>query len=1128
MSFSLTFAELVNIAIPQGGVVNFQALHLLLHGILEHIHMAELRKALSGDEDFLQTSQVVLMPREGDTQPILTPMKRLSNVFDHVVSRIDKLENQLAMPRELPSTSQLLEASQGTNKPVHDLWNLIKLRKMVQGNEEAMEKTMHVLQELLSDLHSIKATIETLRKDVDKLKDQFEKMNLEKIETIFDDFKRQNRKMTALQRELIAVQNKVNTLPKNEDLVLWSSLHEAMFPLRISRRPEGRPDQLPQWEQGPLWQTTELFPEATLLQTSEYVEAVGRIQATDPIQGTELLQTVWHYETPSALSDEESAQAILLPGAQEPGQQPARQQPVPQPGSSPQPGPSTESEPKRGPEPKPGPVAGTEPMPALGPMLAPSLTPGFVPPPWPVGPGPAQGPQPMPPGGWPMPHRGWPMPHRGLPMPPGGWPAPRGWPVPSGWPGASTWPFWASDFFEPGPGLSSPLKPAQSQHPPTRAPPPATELGSAWPCPLQPHKPRQAEATQLQAVAEKGEDLYAHEAAAFKDGAPKDKATMEAHPKAPRSAFQRMKTTAAIAAAAAATYAAAANTAAQAAKAAAKALKDVPATKMATLASNMASAGPLGVLADVLGAGTSRGASSSLAVSDDTDTEEYYHYFSPPHSSANISPEDSSPATLLAAQKAVSPEDKRKAVKNSMSYIATLPARHDSMKEEFAQLSSKLQQRLTYLVNMGASSKLGTTVDVLQEKIGSLQKSRMKEEELERIWGSQIQMMKDHYIVLDRTVEKLQIRMDEFKTLQSQIKKLEMNKVDKSMMEHELKEKADRSALASKASRADLETMVTELNEMMHGMLLKFTTNKEDWKKSLEQLNKDVSTKLVPRDLDPLKKEMEEVWKIVRKLLIEGLRFDPDSAAGFRKKLFESVKCISCDRPVEMMTGPHLITIRKAHLLSRLRPASANSYEYLERQQMREQQHLQQLQGLGDQDGSLDSLGSQQEWGNGPRNKADPRLKPYNLSTLYPYGDPQLLDYDTAEVDILGVDGILYKGRMNNASEVRPTFSSDKELTAVKVPRPPSRNLYDRMYTSDLFGAIYPTLYPRTSTSTAAPGPHLTVLSPPPSLPPLPLLPQLISPPQDPQQAPGATRHTRSLRFESRASTQPKEDPANL
>lgn len=40
---------------------------------------------------------------------------------------------------------------------------------------------------------------------------------------------------------------------------------------------------------------------------------------------------------------------------------------------------------------------------------------------------------------------------------------------------------------------------------------------------------------------------------------------------------------------------------------------------------------------------------------------------------------------------------------------------------------------------------------------------------------------------------------------------------------------------------------------------------------------------LVHSDLDPLKKEMEEVWKIVQKLLIEGLRLDPDSAAGFRR-----------------------------------------------------------------------------------------------------------------------------------------------------------------------------------------------------------------------------------------------------
>lgn len=43
------------------------------------------------------------------------------------------------------------------------------------------------------------------------------------------------------------------------------------------------------------------------------------------------------------------------------------------------------------------------------------------------------------------------------------------------------------------------------------------------------------------------------------------------------------------------------------------------------------------------------------------------------------------------------------------------------------------------------------------------------------------------------------------------------------------------------------------------------------------------SVQLAHSDLDDVKKDVDEVWKVVRKLLIEGLRFDPDSAAGFRK-----------------------------------------------------------------------------------------------------------------------------------------------------------------------------------------------------------------------------------------------------
>lgn len=140
MSFSLTFTELVNVAIPQCGVVNFKALHLVLQGILDHIQISELKKVLSGEEDFLQTSPVVIMPREGDAQPIINPMKRLSNIFDHVVDRIDKIEAKLAELQDKPTTTQLVEDSYGNKRPAEEMWQNIKIQKRIEGNEKATEK----------------------------------------------------------------------------------------------------------------------------------------------------------------------------------------------------------------------------------------------------------------------------------------------------------------------------------------------------------------------------------------------------------------------------------------------------------------------------------------------------------------------------------------------------------------------------------------------------------------------------------------------------------------------------------------------------------------------------------------------------------------------------------------------------------------------------------------------------------------------------------------------------------------------------------------------------------------------------------------------------------------------------
>lgn len=69
-----------------------------------------------------------------------------------------------------------------------------------------------------------------------------------------------------------------------------------------------------------------------------------------------------------------------------------------------------------------------------------------------------------------------------------------------------------------------------------------------------------------------------------------------------------------------------------------------------------------------------------------------------------------------------------------------------------------------------------------------------------------------------------------------------MHKVDRSVMEQELKEKPDRSALAGKASRADLEAVAVELSKMMQGLLFRAGTREDGWKKAEEQLSKDWST----------------------------------------------------------------------------------------------------------------------------------------------------------------------------------------------------------------------------------------------------------------------------------------------
>ncbi|XP_048350512.1 uncharacterized protein C16orf96-like [Sphaerodactylus townsendi] len=129
-----------------------------------------------------------------------------------------------------------------------------------------------------------------------------------------------------------------------------------------------------------------------------------------------------------------------------------------------------------------------------------------------------------------------------------------------------------------------------------------------------------------------------------------------------------------------------------------------------------------------------------------------------------------------------------------------------------------------------------------------------------------------------------------------------------------------------------------------------------------------------------------------------------------------------------MMTGPHLITVRKATL--RPRPASANGYEYLARKQ--------KMDPETNEDSS--NQPPQTCWQCQAHHQVctiKRMSKSRDFATQYPYGDPTVLTYDNAEVDILGMNGVLYKGRVN-AQVAERTLAVQKEFLGVKSPRPPS------------------------------------------------------------------------------------------
>ncbi|KAM9208824.1 glutamine-rich protein 2 [Dugong dugon] len=155
-------------------------------------------------------------------------------------------------------------------------------------------------------------------------------------------------------------------------------------------------------------------------------------------------------------------------------------------------------------------------------------------------------------------------------------------------------------------------------------------------------------------------------------------------------------------------------------------------------------------------------------------------------------------------------------------------------------------------------------------------------------------------ITTSNLIEDHQQKQKDIDVLYRGLAKLEKEKANREHLEMEMDVKADKSALAGKVSRIQFDATTEQLNHMVQELVAKMSGQEQDWQKMLDTLLLKMDSKLDRLELDPVKHVLEDRWKSLRQQLKERPPFyQADEAAAMRRQLLAHFHCLSCDRPLE-------------------------------------------------------------------------------------------------------------------------------------------------------------------------------------------------------------------------------------
>uniref|UniRef100_A0A2K6EVW4 DUF4795 domain-containing protein n=1 Tax=Propithecus coquereli TaxID=379532 RepID=A0A2K6EVW4_PROCO len=160
-------------------------------------------------------------------------------------------------------------------------------------------------------------------------------------------------------------------------------------------------------------------------------------------------------------------------------------------------------------------------------------------------------------------------------------------------------------------------------------------------------------------------------------------------------------------------------------------------------------------------------------------------------------------------------------------------------------------------------------------------------------------------ITTSNLIEDHRQKQKDIDVLYQGLEKLKKEKANREHLEMEIDMKADKSALAAKVSRVQFDATTEQLNHMLQELVAKMSGQEQDWQKMLDKLLVEMDSKLDRLELDPLKQMLEDRWKSLRQQLKErSPLYQADEAAAMRRQLLAHFHCLSCDRPLETpLTG---------------------------------------------------------------------------------------------------------------------------------------------------------------------------------------------------------------------------------